>query len=1308
MPQRERLPTTNCQGKSNQMLSAISTRPERHCKPAFRIYFLLLILWVLPVSLHAADFSIYIDSDLNPATGCSGTVSGAEVRVDLSTSTSAPYTVTSLQAADCQSGAFAPPVAQPDGFPIGLNSGLDASDVVEIEVALAALNLVSDQVVNATVVGTAPGSAPSVTQLQGLNLATGQTAAQPTQAESIPAMNLVVLTLLVGLLLLLGLRYLPARASLTVLLVITSGWLVAQVPAQRFVADGLIDDWIGWSPAAVSPGGSGSPQTEVRQLFFATEGASLFARLDVTDVEGPPPSFNLSPPPSLVIEKATVHLHADIGSGDGITWVQTAGPAVTLSGANTANPLFQAPDVNSRQTLEFEVRVSNGAKTSTQTLSLDVQSSKLAVDAGPDQLVNEGDTVTLSASATPSTAVSYAWTQLRGYSVALTDANTANPSFTATIPNQSGVFDGNLLFEVTVTESGTARTTTDQVAIKVRAPVQASAQTALSVNAGLDRVVRINDLVHLHAVASGGLTSSAGASGYTYSWVQTSGPAATLNNDSSANPDFTASNDGRYVFTVTVSDDNSTQKRNSVIVDVLSGLQIKLQGDRSVMAGQTVSLHPVITGGAGNYTYEWQADKPISYAAGSKTDPNPTISYNPTSTETVTMTLQVTDSSVTPALLAKATEKITFTVAPRVTSVDAGADKTVQAGDRVSLHALATPATGVAYRWQAPSGVTLVNETTANPAFTAPSAEGSYTFTVTASTTANSVTDTVSIIVQEPLSTSAGVDKTVNEGDAIYLHGGGAHGSGTYTYSWSVFSPVTGGGTFDDATIANAKFNPAKAGLEYTLQLSVTDSGTNTTVSDTVKITVLAKLTVDAGSDRTVAPNVAVTLHATTNLPGASFAWSENPVTGIAINNDTTDNADFTAPTLESLYKFDVTAQKTLTVAQAKDTVNVTVQAPLTTNAGQDLTITQGHVAALHGSATHGAAPYTYLWSIVTEPSTGAGAFDDSTTASPTFTPSKAGTYKLDFKATDNSAQSIHDTLTIIVKPSLQVDAGATQTTTAGKTLELRPSISGGSGGTLTYAWTLPAGVSLENGTSVTDRDIDVTSNPAATESKTLGLAVTDTGDGNQVVNDTVDLTWTFTPAPAAPSGTVAVKDPVVAAAIAIPCPAGQERVFDRTTGLATANCRPIPPGGKSYPQSQSCPDSAINPVRKMPAGAIFSAYQCGKPGDSITGPDGSIDCITLPDIDPPTACQAGEMPYVRLNNKNDGEQRLEMGCMSIQQCKTFDPAGTEQCRLSSPNSIAASEFSCTYCCVGDLCNAPVDQGAAGCQFEPGTLVDFN
>ncbi|MDE1348388.1 hypothetical protein, partial [Vibrio aestuarianus] len=152
-----------------------------------------------------------------------------------------------------------------------------------------------------------------------------------------------------------------------------------------------------------------------------------------------------------------------------------------------------------------------------------------------------------------------------------------------------------------------------------------------------------------------------------------------------------------------------------------------------------------------------------------------------------------------------------------------------------------------------------------------------------------------------------------------------------------------------------------------------------------------------------------------------------------------------------------------------------------------------------------------------------------------------------------------------------------------------------------------------------------------------------------------------------------------------------------------TANCRPIPPGGKSYPQSQSCPDSALDDKRKMPAGAIFSAYQCGKPTDG-----GTTDfCIDFFDgIDQPAACQSGEMPYVTLNNQVDGTKLMEMGCMSIQQCKTFDPTSSDKCRAANTNSIAAADFSCTYCCVGDLCNAPVAD--TSCLFEPGTLVDFN
>ena len=343
-------------------------------------------------------------------------------------------------------------------------------------------------------------------------------------------------------------------ADCTAVTIIDSSRLTCTVPANQ--AEGLVDI-----------------------VVTTSAGQSAPVPFDYRD---PLPTVNLAPPPSPVSGGETVHLHADIGppAADQITWVQTAGPTVTLSGANTGNPSFPAPVVSSRQTLEFKLDVDLGPKTSTQTLSLDVQPSGLAVDAGKDQLVNEGAAVTLHARAPSVPGFTYAWTQVSGSGVTLSGANTTNPSFSATVPYVNpipgttlGSFDGDLLFRVTITEPGTGRTTYDEVTVQVQPPVQAAGTTPLSVTAGQDQEVKAFDDVYLNAVASGG-TSIGGASGkdgYTYAWTQTNigiGPTATLNNPNTVNPDFTPLVPGRYVFEVTATDANSDTATDSVVIDV--------------------------------------------------------------------------------------------------------------------------------------------------------------------------------------------------------------------------------------------------------------------------------------------------------------------------------------------------------------------------------------------------------------------------------------------------------------------------------------------------------------------------------------------------------------------------------------------------------------------------------------------------------------------------------------------------------------------------------------------------------------------
>ncbi|MDJ0699725.1 MAG: hypothetical protein QNJ07_07690 [Woeseiaceae bacterium] len=159
--------------------------------------------------------------------------------------------------------------------------------------------------------------------------------------------------------------------------------------------------------------------------------------------------------------------------GDALSyaWTQTAGPTVTLSNATTAQATFASPNVGigSTATLTFQLRVSarGGASNDTVTITVNgVSNSDPVVDAGNDMTVAETQTVGLVATASDDDigdTLSYAWTQLTGTSVTISNADTASASFDA--PNV-GAGGEVLTFQVAVSD-GTA-TITDTVAVTVQ------------------------------------------------------------------------------------------------------------------------------------------------------------------------------------------------------------------------------------------------------------------------------------------------------------------------------------------------------------------------------------------------------------------------------------------------------------------------------------------------------------------------------------------------------------------------------------------------------------------------------------------------------------------------------------------------------------------------------------------------------------------------------------------------------------------------------------------------------------------------
>jgi hypothetical protein len=236
-----------------------------------------------------------------------------------------------------------------------------------------------------------------------------------------------------------------------------------------------------------------SDQTVVRPTFTSPDvgpgGESLTFRLTVTDYSGfqdtdtcivnitwdnDPPSADAGPDQT-VDEGVTVTLDGSNSSDsdDGIQryiWTQTVGPPVTLSNITADQPTFVAPTVDSDGThLEFLlVVIDNGGLQSSDTCIVNVtwDNDTPTADAGPDQSVDEGVTVTLdgSNSSDPDDGIHrYIWTQTVGPPVTLSDATAVQPTFVTPPVDLNGA---HLEFLLSVTDEG-GLVNTDLVSIDI-------------------------------------------------------------------------------------------------------------------------------------------------------------------------------------------------------------------------------------------------------------------------------------------------------------------------------------------------------------------------------------------------------------------------------------------------------------------------------------------------------------------------------------------------------------------------------------------------------------------------------------------------------------------------------------------------------------------------------------------------------------------------------------------------------------------------------------------------------------------------
>ncbi len=179
------------------------------------------------------------------------------------------------------------------------------------------------------------------------------------------------------------------------------------------------------------------------------------------------------------------------------SWRQLSGDSVALSANNTATVSFVAPSTMNAQDLIFELTVNdnvNAAVVDLVTISVAavvVEPNDVPqLDAGADQSVQEGESVTLTATVVDDDEVSYSWQQLSGKSVTLSATDVAQISFTA--PDVEN--DQQLVFQVDVNDNVNP-VVSDTVTVTVTAVVEQTPTSSWVINTSNELAKHIVDSV---------------------------------------------------------------------------------------------------------------------------------------------------------------------------------------------------------------------------------------------------------------------------------------------------------------------------------------------------------------------------------------------------------------------------------------------------------------------------------------------------------------------------------------------------------------------------------------------------------------------------------------------------------------------------------------------------------------------------------------------------------------------------------------------------------------------------------------------
>jgi hypothetical protein len=462
--------------------------------------------------------------------------------------------------------------------------------------------------------------------------------------------------------------------------------------------------------------------------------------------------------------------------------------------------------------------------------------------AGPDQTVDEGDTVILDGSESKLKGGNdiYQWQQVKkGPRVVLQKADEAIASFTA--PQISK--DVTLTFKLTV-RSTSGKKETDETKVHV---LDIESNDPPTADAGPDQTVLEKSTVTL----DGSNSSDPDDDIESYRWKQTAGPSVSLSDPRAVQPTFTSPSvvdrkSKSLKFELTVTDVGGLKDTDTIVVNVTEENDPPTADagpDQNVDEETTVRLDGSNSSDPDDdiESYRWKQTAGPSVSLSNPTDEQPTFtspSVEASKSKSLKFELTVTDYGGL---------KDTDTIVVNVTgendppTADAGPDQNVDEETTVRLDGSnsSDPDDGIEfYRWKQTAGpsVSLSNPTDDQPTFSAPTVGSngdSFTFELTV-TDYGSLQSTNTTIVNviwlnDPPAANAGDDQTVLEKSAVTLNGSNSSDpdDGIASYQWKQVAgqSVTFSDPTDDQPTFVAPSFDDSGDQPLIFELIVTDDG---------------------------------------------------------------------------------------------------------------------------------------------------------------------------------------------------------------------------------------------------------------------------------------------------------------------------------------------------------------------------------------------------------------------------------------------------------------------------------------------------